>query len=142
MPSLLQSRPRCSSRFLRSGLSRRLGTPSLRHASAGTAPARPRCRHFARSGRTWPSSQVRTLMTLLSVLTLCCRRWCSSAMTPTARREPSKSSSDASREVQENRSLDRVFVGPLHDVDRRGDRSPQGRRWRRTTTSLGAYHRR
>jgi hypothetical protein len=44
--------------------------PSLRHASAATAPARPRCRHFARSGRAWPSSQVRTLMTLFSVSTL------------------------------------------------------------------------
>jgi hypothetical protein len=29
MPSLLQSRPRCSSRFPRSGLPRRPGTPSL-----------------------------------------------------------------------------------------------------------------
>jgi hypothetical protein len=29
---------------------------------------------FARSGRTWPSSQVKTLMTSLSVLTLCSRR--------------------------------------------------------------------
>jgi hypothetical protein len=36
----------------RRGLPRRLGTPSLRHASAATAPARPRCRHFTRSGRT------------------------------------------------------------------------------------------
>jgi hypothetical protein len=26
-------------------------------------------------------------------------------------------------------SLDRVSAGPLHDVDRRGDSSPQGRRW-------------
>jgi hypothetical protein len=34
------------------------------------------------------------------------------------------------REVQADRSLDRVSAGPLHDVDRRGDRSPQGRRWR------------
>jgi hypothetical protein len=43
---------------------------------------------------------------------------------------------------QITRSLDRVSTGPLHDVNRRGDRSPQGRRWRRTTTSLRAYHRR
>jgi hypothetical protein len=78
MPSLL--RLRCSSRFLRSGLPRRLGMPSLRHASVATVPARPRCRHFTRSGRTWPSSQVRTLMTLLSIGTLCSRRWCSSVM--------------------------------------------------------------
>jgi hypothetical protein len=35
-------------------------------------------------------------MTLLSVSTLCCRRWCSSATTPTMRREPSRSSSVAS----------------------------------------------
>jgi hypothetical protein len=35
-------------------------------------------------------------MTSLSVLTLCSRRWCSSATTPTTRREPSRSSSDAS----------------------------------------------
>jgi hypothetical protein len=96
MPSLLQSRLRCSSRFLRSGLPRRLGTPSLRHASVATAPARPHYRHFARSGRTWPSSQVRTLMTSLSVLTLYSRRWYSSATTPTARRELSRSSFDAS----------------------------------------------
>jgi hypothetical protein len=33
----MQSHPRCSSRFLRSGLPRRLRTPSLRHASAATA---------------------------------------------------------------------------------------------------------
>jgi hypothetical protein len=46
MPSLLQSCPRCSSRFLKSGLPRRLGTPSLRHASAVTAPGRPCYRHF------------------------------------------------------------------------------------------------
>jgi hypothetical protein len=116
-------------------------TPSLRHASATTAPARPRCRHFVRSRRTWPSSQVRTLMTLLSVSTLCSRRWCSSTMTPTARREPSRSSSAASLRSR-SRSLDRVSTGPLHDVDQRGDRSPQGRRWRRTTASLEAYHRR
>jgi hypothetical protein len=45
------------------------------------------------------------------------------------------------REVQADRSLDRVSAGLLHDVDRRRDRSPQGRRWRRTTASLGAYHR-
>jgi hypothetical protein len=32
------------------------------------------------------------------------------------------------REVQEDHSLDRVSAGPLHDVDRRGDRSPQGHR--------------
>jgi hypothetical protein len=70
--------------------------PSLRHASAATALARPRCRHFTRSGRTWPSSQVRTLMTLLSVSILCCRRWCSLTMTPTTRREPLRSSSVAS----------------------------------------------
>jgi hypothetical protein len=69
---------------------------SLRHASATTAPARPRYRHFTRSGRTWPSSQVRTVITSLSVLTLCSRRWCSSATTPTARRGPSRSSSGAS----------------------------------------------
>jgi hypothetical protein len=52
MPSLLQSHPRCSSRFLRSGLPRRLGMPSLRHASAATAPTRPCYRHFVRSERT------------------------------------------------------------------------------------------
>jgi hypothetical protein len=46
------------------------------------------------------------------------------------------------REVQADRLLNRVSAGPLRDVDRRGDRSPQGRRWRRTTASLGAYHRR
>jgi hypothetical protein len=28
------------------------------------------------------------------------------------------------------RSLDRVSAGPLHDVDRRGNRSHQGHRWR------------
>jgi hypothetical protein len=27
------------------------------------------------------------------------------------------------------RSLDQVSAGPLHDVDQRGDRLPQGRRW-------------
>jgi hypothetical protein len=43
---------RYSSRFSRSGLLRRPGTPSLRHASAATAPARPCCRHFAMSGKT------------------------------------------------------------------------------------------
>jgi hypothetical protein len=32
--------------------------------------ARPHCRHFTRSGRTWPSSQVRMLMTLLFASTL------------------------------------------------------------------------
>jgi hypothetical protein len=36
MPSLLQSHLRCSSCFVRSGLLRRLATPSLRHASAAT----------------------------------------------------------------------------------------------------------
>jgi hypothetical protein len=72
------------------------GTPSLRHASTATVPARPRCSHFAWSGCTWPLSQVRTLMTLLSVSTLYYRRWCSSTMTPTTRREPSRSSSIAS----------------------------------------------
>jgi hypothetical protein len=60
------------------------------------ALARPRYRHFTRSGRTWPSSQVRMLMTSLSILTLCSRRWCSLVMRPTARREPSISSSGAS----------------------------------------------
>jgi hypothetical protein len=35
-------------------------------------------------------------MTSLSVLTLCSRRWCSSATTPTARREPLRSSFGAS----------------------------------------------
>jgi hypothetical protein len=54
----------------RSGLPRRPGTPSLRHASEATALASPHCRHFARSGRTWPSSQVRMLMTFPSVSTL------------------------------------------------------------------------
>jgi hypothetical protein len=49
-------------------------------------------------------------------------------------------SSVASREVQADRSIDRVSVGPLHDVDRRGDRSPQDRRRQQTTYSLGAYH--
>jgi hypothetical protein len=66
----LQSHPRCSFRSHRSGLPRRPRTPSLRPASAATVPARPHCRHFARSGRTWPSSQVRMLMTLLSATTL------------------------------------------------------------------------
>jgi hypothetical protein len=33
------------------------------------------------------------------------------------------------REVQADRSLDRVSTEPLYDVDRRGDRSPQGHRW-------------
>jgi hypothetical protein len=80
----------------RSGLLRRPGTPLLRHASVTTVPAKPHYRHFARSGRIWPSSQVSTLMTLISVSTLCCRRWCSSVMTPTTRREPSRSSSVAS----------------------------------------------
>ncbi|WVZ89814.1 LOW QUALITY PROTEIN: hypothetical protein U9M48_036172, partial [Paspalum notatum var. saurae] len=56
----------------KSGLPRRPGTPSLQHASAATVPARPHRQHFARSGRTWPSSRVRTLMTLLSVSTLAC----------------------------------------------------------------------
>jgi hypothetical protein len=51
MPSLLQLHPRCSFHFLRSGLPRRPGTPSLWHASAAPAPARPRSSHFARSGR-------------------------------------------------------------------------------------------
>jgi hypothetical protein len=151
MPSLLPSRPRCSSRFPRSRLPRRPGTPSLRHASVATAPAKPHCRHFARCGRTWPSRQVRTLMTLLSVSTLCCRRWCSLETTPTTsslettpttRREPSRSSSVASPKVQADRSLNRVSAGPLNDVNQRGDRSPEGRRRRRTTTSLRAYHRR
>jgi hypothetical protein len=50
-----------------------------------------------------------------AVLTLYSRRW----------RSPVHS-----REVQADRSLDQVSAGPLHDVDRRGDRSPQGRRWR------------
>jgi hypothetical protein len=54
--------------------------------------------------------------TSLSVLTLCSRRWCSSAMTPTARREPSRSSSGASPRST-SRSLDRVSAGPLHDVN-------------------------
>ena len=34
------------------------------------------------------------------------------------------------REVQADRPLGQVSVGPLHDVDRGGDRSPQGRRLR------------
>jgi hypothetical protein len=96
MPSLLQSRPRCSFRFPRSGLPMRPGTPSLRPASAATVLAGPHCRHFARSGRTWPSSQVRMLRTLLSASTLCCRRWCSSTTTPTMRRELLRSSFVAS----------------------------------------------
>ncbi|WVZ87756.1 hypothetical protein U9M48_034345 [Paspalum notatum var. saurae] len=41
----------------KSGLPRRPGTPSLQHASAATVPAKPHLQHFARSGRTWPSSQ-------------------------------------------------------------------------------------
>jgi hypothetical protein len=39
-----------------------------------------------------------------------------------------------------SRSLDRVSARPLHDDDRRGDRSSQGGRRRRTTGSLWAYH--
>ena len=70
MRSSPQSHPRCSSRFPRRRLPRRPGTPSRRLASAATVPASPHCRHFARSGRTWPSSPVKTSMTLLSVLTL------------------------------------------------------------------------
>jgi hypothetical protein len=58
----------------RSELPRRPGTPSLRPASAATVPTRPHYRHFARSGRTWPSSQVRMLMTLLSASALRCRK--------------------------------------------------------------------
>jgi hypothetical protein len=34
------------------------------------------------------------------------------------------------QEVQADRSVDRVSAGPLHDVDRRGDMLPQGRRRR------------
>jgi hypothetical protein len=37
---IAQSRPRCSSRFPTSGLPRRLGTPSLQHASAAIVSAR------------------------------------------------------------------------------------------------------
>jgi hypothetical protein len=62
----------------------------------------------------------------LFVLTLCSRRWCSSATTPTTRSEPPRSSSGASPRST-SRSLDRVSAGPLHVVDRRGDRSSQGR---------------
>jgi hypothetical protein len=69
----------------------------MRHASAAPAPASPHCRHSARSGRTWSSSQVRMLMTLPSVSTLFCRRWCSTTTTPTMRRELSRSSSVASQ---------------------------------------------
>jgi hypothetical protein len=69
-------------------------------------PARPCYRHFARSGRTWPSSQVRTLMTSLFVLTLCSIRWCSSAMTFIVRRGSSRSSSGASP-TSTSRSLTR-----------------------------------
>jgi hypothetical protein len=47
--------------------------------------------------------------TLLSVLTLCSRRWCSSATTPTARREPSRSSSNASPRST-SRSLARLSL--------------------------------
>jgi hypothetical protein len=39
-------------------------------AIIATVLARPHYRHFARSGRTWPSSQVRMLMTLLFASTL------------------------------------------------------------------------
>jgi hypothetical protein len=70
MPLLPQSRPRCSFRFSRSGLPRRPEMPSLRPALAATVLARPQSRHFARRERTWPSSQVRMLMTLLSASTL------------------------------------------------------------------------
>src|SRR6185312_4237213 len=48
MLSSQQPRPRCSSRFPRSELPRKPGTPSLRHVSAATAPARPLSRHFAK----------------------------------------------------------------------------------------------
>jgi hypothetical protein len=142
MPSLLQSRPRCSSHFPRSRLPRRHGTPSLRHALAATVPARQHCRHFARSGRTWPSIQVRTLITLLSISTLYSRGWCSSAMTPTGGESRREALLLHPREVQADRSVDRVSAIPLCDVDQRGDRSPQGHRRQQTTDSLRAYHHR
>jgi hypothetical protein len=63
-------------------------------------------------------------MTLLSISTLCCRRWCSLVTTPTTRRESRREALMLHlREVQADRSLDRVSAGPLHDVNRRGDRS-------------------
>jgi hypothetical protein len=47
-----------------------LGTPSLRHASAATAPASLHFRSFARSGTAWLSSRARRLTTSLSVSSL------------------------------------------------------------------------
>jgi hypothetical protein len=49
-----------------------------------------------RTAKEWENLAFKLASRRLSVLTLCSRRWCSSATTPTARREQSRSSSGAS----------------------------------------------